>query len=139
MDRNCMNCKYKLERVSHPVCDACEYEGSLMGDNFTKWEPKDEVKILSRTELPVDTLLKERGSRYGKFEDNSYITQECESIFKLAPNYEKLFPIQKEAIHMILQKLSRAACGDGSYSDNWEDVCGYSQCVVNWMREHDND
>lgn len=86
-------------------------------------------------ETPM-SVIEERGARYGKFDHNAQITQECEEIFRrVAPEYKYMPDVHKEALHMILQKLSRCACGDPFYLDNWIDIMGYAENVVNYIQE----
>ncbi len=82
----------------------------------------------------MNPVVKERGSRYGSFYDNARITQECENVFKSAPSYHKASDVQKEALHMIIQKMSRCFCGDTTYEDNWVDVVGYAENVLIHMK-----
>ena len=125
MSTNCKGCAGE----SRNMCDGCH--------DYTRYMTEDEVALVENRHSSTD-ILEERGSRYGRFEDNSLVTQQCEDIFKTcAPNYFKLLPIQREALHMIIQKLSRAACGDALYADNWVDICGYAECVVRHLEENE--
>lgn len=82
------------------------------------------------------SVIEERGKRYGHFKDNANITQGCDEVFKeYAPNFRDMPNIHKEALHMIIQKLSRCACGDFMYKDNWVDIMGYAENVVKFLEE----
>jgi hypothetical protein len=126
----CDSCKHRTDNESVSVCWGCTSKRL----NYT---PEDKEMLINGKVVAhssVDVVLEERGSRYGDFKYNALITQQCEEIFKdHAPHYWSLKPIQREALHMIIQKLSRAACGDSTYVDNWVDICGYAQCVVNFL------
>ena len=37
---------------------------------------------------------------------------------------------QKEALEMIASKIARALSGDSNHLDNWVDIAGYAQLVV---------
>jgi len=126
-------------------CDTCKHHEDISCwdcKNFSNWEGKEmslsdgQAWEKEHGSTPYrDKLLEERGGRYGAFTDNALVTQQCEEVFKTcAPNYYRLKPIQREAIHMIIQKLSRAACGDWSYDDNWVDCVGYASLVVDFLR-----
>lgn len=71
-----------------------------------------------------EEVLKERGSRYGKFEDNAYVTQ---TIFAAFMKQGDLFLGMRvrEAVHMVAHKTARMICGDHLYLDNTMDIIGY--------------
>lgn len=80
--------------------------------------------------MTLDTTLKERGTRYGKFKDNAEIAQALKNTIS---KYRKrpLAPDQHEALDMICAKVSRILTGDPDYADNWVDIAGYAQLVAN--------
>lgn len=81
--------------------------------------------------------LSNRGSRYGTFEENAATTQKlCSVALDFRLNLENL---HKEAIHMIMHKVSRIVCGDPDYVDSWVDIAGYAQCVVNALEARAKD
>lgn len=88
----------------------------------------------------IQSVLQERGSRYGRFEDNASLSQELKSaICRVLDNptlvrRDQFKPIHREAIQMILHKISRIACGDPNYDDSWTDIAGYAQLVVDFIR-----
>ena len=81
----------------------------------------------------IKNTLDERGSRYGKFEDNADITQELVRVIERAPNYSKLTNQHVEAFHMIFYKISRAVCGDPNYVDNIHDIVGYAKLLEDFL------
>lgn len=72
-------------------------------------------------------VLSERGSRYGKFADLSFIDQQLKDILRNAPNWDALSPHHKTALEMIQHKISRILNGDPEYEDNWIDIEGYAR------------
>jgi hypothetical protein len=81
----------------------------------------------------VDTVLNERGSRYGKFIDVSKATQDLETALYDNMSFEKckgLPPDMGVALDMICHKLARIAVGDENYVDNWVDIAGYAKLVA---------
>lgn len=78
----------------------------------------------------VDQTVTERGERYGKFKDGSVIMQDLKNVMRDTPNWEGLTPSQREALEMIQHKIGRILNGDPMYDDNWRDICGYSQLVL---------
>ena len=83
----------------------------------------------------VNKILKERGSRYGKFKDFAEISQKLKDIMFLNLNlnseqeYEEINNVILEGIEMICHKLARIANGDPYYSDNFNDIAGYASLV----------
>lgn len=85
----------------------------------------------------IETVLAERGSRYGKFSGHASITQDLKSIMRVAPKWEYLTDSQKEALEMVAHKLGRILNGDPGYLDSWVDVVGYTQLVVSQLEGKD--
>lgn len=89
----------------------------------------------------VIAVLEERGNRYGTFEGNATLTQDLTNILR---NHRRVIgkqdlpSVQQEALEMILHKISRIINGDPEYADNWVDICGYSQLVVDHLNEQTN-
>ena len=81
----------------------------------------------------VDTVLNERGSRYGKFVDVAAATQAIQQALYDQFATDKLRDLPSDmgvALDMICHKLARIAVGDENYVDNWVDIAGYSKLVA---------
>ncbi len=92
----------------------------------------------------LDTLLKDRGTKYGSFDNHARLTCSLQDVFyahMLSYNrkaYEELTDSQKEALHMIFHKLGRIGNGDPNYADSWVDIAGYAKLAADDIqREHD--
>jgi hypothetical protein len=83
----------------------------------------------------INDVLNERNSTYGKFIDNANITNALYEIVE--PWVQNEDPYIKEGIHMVLHKISRITCGDTKYKDNWVDIIGYSQCVLDILEQEE--
>lgn len=102
-------------------------------------------------------MLNERGSRYGKFENQAKVSCKLEEAFfeglmnnlissnpeilednNLETTFDDLFPpYMKEAIKLILHKIARIANGDPYYDDSWKDIAGYATLVVEILHERE--
>lgn len=84
-------------------------------------------------------ILKERGANYGDFHTFANLSQTLYSILithytevetkrngKAAP----LPPFIQESLRMICHKLARIGNGNPYYKDNWVDIAGYAELVV---------
>jgi hypothetical protein len=86
----------------------------------------------------VETILAERGKRYGKFTDHAEITQRLKDVMRSTPGnddrgnlkWDMLNEDQKEALEMIAHKIGRILNGDPNYHDNWADIAGYATLVA---------
>lgn len=76
----------------------------------------------------LEAILAERGPRYGPFSDNATIAQTLKEIYRQAPNWDKLSPVQRETMDLIALKQSRilSTGADPAYRDNWDDIAGYA-------------
>jgi hypothetical protein len=82
----------------------------------------------------LSSVLEERESRYGSFDDNAEIAQKVKAIFRTAPKWDRLSCTQQEALDMTASKISRMLSGDPSYEDNVVDIIGYMTRVLESMR-----
>lgn len=80
----------------------------------------------------MTALLEERGSRYGKFIDHAWVTQNLKGVIAnhIRTKQERLNVDQSEALDMICHKIGRIVCGDPDYVDSWRDIAGYALLVV---------
>jgi hypothetical protein len=78
----------------------------------------------------LDTLLKERGKRYGDFEGNALCSQRLKALFFAHKARLDMDADQTEALEMIAHKLGRILNGDHNYADSWRDIAGYAQLVA---------
>lgn len=93
-----------------------------------------------RTDIPVDDILAQRGSRYGPYKSHAYLSQKLQqAIFTHAATHqtEDMSPYMIESLTLICHKLARIANGDPFYDDNWKDIAGYAQLVVDILHGKD--
>lgn len=83
----------------------------------------------------IQATLKERGSRYGSFNEHARITQNIKDACKDSPNWNELSPGMKESIEMVAHKLGRILNGDPSYKDSWTDIIGYATLIEQELEE----
>lgn len=79
----------------------------------------------------TQTMLNERGKRYGRFDRHAMITQHLKNTMQSQPNWLILHHDQKEALEMIAHKIGRILNGDPDYEDSWADIAGYAKLVSN--------
>jgi len=83
----------------------------------------------------IDATLAERGSNYGKFENHAKLSQSLQVLFeghvRRYGQPEKYTDSMNEAIQLIMHKLARIANGSPMYIENFRDICGYAQLIIN--------
>lgn len=84
----------------------------------------------------VDALLAEREGRYGAYKDHARVSQGLKHVMIGTDGWKALYPYQKEALEMIAHKIARVLNGDPGYADNWVDIAGYAQLVVNELENN---
>lgn len=82
------------------------------------------------TSATIDSILKERGERYGEFVDHAQITQELKFTMQKTAGWKRLTAAQKECLDMVAHKIGRILNGDPDYADSWVDIVGYTQLVI---------
>lgn len=85
--------------------------------------------------MTIQGVLDERGKRYAKFIDNASVAQDLKSIVHNSKNYLSMKSDQQEALDMICSKISRMVTGEAEYEDNLVDIIGYSQLVLDRIRQ----
>lgn len=86
-------------------------------------------------ESPTESLITERGNRYGKFKDGAEIMQSLKDTMRDVDGWNNLTASQKEALDMIQHKIGRILNGDPTYDDSWKDIAGYATLIVNELNE----
>ncbi len=80
--------------------------------------------------MAIQETIIERTNTHGEFKDQASIIWRTLAIWERSPNWVKLPPFMKEAMHMTLHKYGRVMVGDFEFVDHWHDVVGYNQLVV---------
>ena len=97
-------------------------------------EPGSWAKAIGGTPVTdINSILEERGSRYGDFGSHALITQNIKAAMRHSPNWAKLPNDMKEALEMVAHKVGRILNGDFTYTDNVVDIIGYMQLVLDRM------
>ena len=86
----------------------------------------------------IRKTLEERGARYGSFETHAQIAQGLKAVMTATPSWEQCGAAQKQAFEVIADKIARALNGDPDYDDNWRDIIGYAQLVLDILEQKDN-
>jgi len=90
-------------------------------------EATNPVLATNPTSSSIDSILLERQKRYKDFKDNAEVAQQIKAILCTRNEWHDLSNVHKEAIEIIVQKISRIVCGDPNYLDNWVDIQGYAK------------
>ena len=86
-------------------------------------------------ETDVDQILGERGNRYGTFESNAKTCQLLKNVLHSQEGWYRLSYVQREAVEMMMHKISRLVNGDATYLDTVVDIAGYNQLMLEHMRD----
>lgn len=143
------NYVYRLrKKMAHADQPELDYDGPIIGkiENFTYDNIAELAYNVTRgkqgrradreaaAENEIDTILDERGARYGDFLTHAEITQRLK---QMAYNYisdNKLAADQIEALDMIFHKIGRIINGDPDYVDSWVDIAGYAKLVADRLQ-----
>ena len=79
-------------------------------------------------------LLDSRKQTHGDFVEQFRISQELKEIIR-DYQFNTLSDVHKEALEMILMKVSRIVAGDAHHADHWQDIAGYAMRSVEWMNQ----
>lgn len=87
----------------------------------------------------IRNLIEERGKRYNHFPDNAYTAQMLKDVYRHSPNFDTLEDYTAEALDVIASKIARIINGDPTYKDNWLDIQGYCQLVLDELEREAED
>jgi hypothetical protein len=82
----------------------------------------------------IGEVLQERGNRYGTFESNARTCQLLKNVLHAQEGWYELSYVQREALEMMMHKVSRLVNGDSTYLDTVIDIAGYNQLMLEHMR-----
>lgn len=85
----------------------------------------------------IEEVLNQRQSTYGSFHKNAEISQMMKYFMAQDTNYKQMPLAHREALEMIVHKIARIVNGDPNYIDNWIDICGYSQLVIEEIKSYE--
>lgn len=97
-------------------------------------QPDEYLKKVDGEFVGIEKVISDRGIDYGRFEDGAEIMQQLKLIAHTSQGWERMKPIQREGMDMILHKIGRILNGDPSYIDSWIDIEGYSKLVSDWLK-----
>lgn len=92
--------------------------------------------------MDTKDMLKERGSKYGNYlEQTRIINNIADAIHETGAGvaWLDMEADQKDALYMIIVKMSRILNGNPDYVDNWEDIAGYATLVANRLKGVDSE
>lgn len=135
-------------QIAYAVGCSANYVYSLrrkMAHKVEEQVPTEIEKILSEwkrdteteAETEVDKILAERGSRYGAYVKQAYISQRIKAVMSDTPNWISLDDDMVESLEMISSKLGRILNGDFNYADSWVDIAGYAQLIADRLQGKD--
>lgn len=91
-------------------------------------------EIINPEPDPVDKVLDARALTYGSFEENAKTAQTLNLVLHRQEGWYHLSFVQREALEMIMHKVSRLVNGDPTYLDTVVDIAGYTELMLKDMR-----
>tara|TARA_R110000868_G_scaffold405685_1_gene685370 strand:+ start:425 stop:745 length:321 start_codon:yes stop_codon:yes gene_type:complete len=85
--------------------------------------------------MGIESILAERGNRYGEFKGHALITQDIKRAMAKSKNWNTISDDKKECLEMIAHKIGRALNGDPEYTDNFTDIIGYAKLVEDELKK----
>ena len=104
---------------------------------MTTSEHGNQYLIKKESIFMIEEILKERGERYGAFKDHAEICQNFKRVMRLGNSWKECTDSQKQALEVIADKIARMLNGDPNYEDNWVDIIGYAQLVLDQLPQKD--
>ncbi len=92
--------------------------------------------------MDIGEMLYQRQNRYGEYPKHAELAQALKTACHRHDNGAKwatMSAYQREAMDMICHKMARVMNGDPNYLDNWVDLAGYANLVVNELEAPKDD
>lgn len=84
----------------------------------------------------IEDILVQRGSTHGDAEFQFDLSQRLKKTASEGfPRVAHLTLMQKEALEMILMKISRVCVGNPNEPDHWRDIAGYATLIANHLEK----
>lgn len=83
----------------------------------------------------IDDTLDKRNDTHGDFEDVANATNAIVMAMQYSKNWDELFPVQQQALHMIAVKIARILSGCAEEPDHWHDIAGYAALVERFVKQ----
>lgn len=80
----------------------------------------------------IAATLEDRRSTHGDYHNQAELSQALQDTVRTGENWRALTKVQRDALTMILVKVSRILTGDPNHADSWHDIAGYAT-----LAEHD--
>ena len=96
---------------------------------MTNEENREHTKQMLEN-ISIDKTLEERGSRYGIYKNQAFISQSLKVVMRAQSNYHVMDADMKESLDLIANKIGRILNGDPNYHDSWHDIAGYAKLVA---------
>lgn len=101
---------------------------------------------MEQIDIPLDqiqTTLDTRGTQYGDFRTQANLSQVLnhsiqQHYYQVHPEGPALPNYISEAVLLICHKLARMANGNPLFIENFRDIAGYSQLVVDILKDDPN-
>lgn len=74
---------------------------------------------------PTEAILRERHTSHGDWREQAALARRLKSSL-MTGNWIDLRPDEKEALEMIMLKISRILSGLPHFEDHWRDIAGYA-------------
>ena len=87
--------------------------------------------------MNIQEVLDDRAKTHGDFEDYAETMGQLTEAISLCEPI--LSHVQKQALYMILSKISRIVNGNPNEIDHWVDIVGYTTLVINYISSEDDD
>lgn len=84
--------------------------------------------------MNIDDVITTRAATHGPFEVQAEIAQKLKDLIASYSGYTMLNPIQREALDMVLHKVSRIVCGNPNVHDHWVDIAGYAKLAADRIK-----
>lgn len=83
----------------------------------------------------INTTLIERNLTHGDFHEQAELSGVIKDIMRNRVNWRQLTYAQKEALDMIVVKISRILTGNPHHQDSWHDIAGYASLAERECRK----
>lgn len=74
----------------------------------------------------VSKTLQERHQTHGDYHEQAEFSQTLQDIIRTGANWRRLTKVQKDALTMMMVKVSRILTGNPNHADSWHDVAGFA-------------
>jgi hypothetical protein len=88
--------------------------------------------------VTTEDVLHVRGKTHGDYKEQGAFADKLKKVLEGGRNWDALDGAQRDALSMVMVKVSRILHGNPNERDHWRDIAGYSTLIAQMVETQKN-